>query len=154
MLNYLQVYLFIRLLVKPYNKWDAFKSGVIDDKGNVIVKDKDRSDEQKRAFTLFDRLVLGIKKRLAATKSGITLMSSFAAALYLIEEHSMFSDELNESRLEVDVEDLVEYVEEELATVSAGLAIDGTWVPKRKKRKGKSDVKPVTRGIWAVNPDQ
>ena len=34
------VYQFIRRLATPFNKWDAYKEGVIDDKGNILIKKK------------------------------------------------------------------------------------------------------------------
>ena len=39
-------YRFLKLLTTPFNKTDAYKFGIIDDKGKVLIKSK----EFKRAF--------------------------------------------------------------------------------------------------------
>ena len=39
-------YKFIRLLVTPWKKTDAFTAGVIDDKGKLLVKVKDQTNAQ------------------------------------------------------------------------------------------------------------
>ena len=40
-------YKFIRLLTTKWNKTDAYKTGVIDDKGKLLVKGKDQTEKQK-----------------------------------------------------------------------------------------------------------
>ena len=54
------VYQFIRRLATPFNKWDAYKTGVIDDRGNIKVKPKDRTPEQRRSFKVFDLSLIHI----------------------------------------------------------------------------------------------
>ena len=57
------VYQFIRLLVTPFNKTDAFKQGIIDKDGKYLKKQKDLlTTDEKKASTLFHRLVFNIKK--------------------------------------------------------------------------------------------
>ena len=36
----------ITLLVMPFNKWAAFKTGVIDDKGKTLKKRRDRKTQE------------------------------------------------------------------------------------------------------------
>jgi hypothetical protein len=81
------VYQFIRLLVTPFNKTDAFKQGIIDKDGKYLKKQKDLlTTDEKKASTLFHRLVFNIKKLLAKVPGGQSRLGTFAAALYLIKE--------------------------------------------------------------------
>lgn len=80
------VYQFIRRLSTPFNKWEGFKSGVIDAKGNIIVKPKDRTPAQNRSFKVFDVMVLKLKRLLEKVPFGRSRLASYAAALYLIKE--------------------------------------------------------------------
>ena len=59
------VYQFVRRLATPFEKWDAFKEGVIDKSGTVLIKKKERTSKQKKAFGLFDVMVMNLKKLLA-----------------------------------------------------------------------------------------
>ena len=50
-------YKFIRLLSTPWEKTDAFKLGIIDDKGNILKKRKDlKTSAEKNAYTIFHTL--------------------------------------------------------------------------------------------------
>lgn len=100
------VYQFIRRLATPFDKWDAYKEGVIDDKGNILIKKKDRDSKQKKAFGVFDVMVRNMKRILAKLPGGSTRLASYAAALFLIKEHKAFTEEslitedINEDDLE------------------------------------------------------
>ena len=96
------VYQFIRRLATPFNKWKAYELGVIDDKGEVLVKKKDRDSTQRKAWGIFDRMVANLKKLLAKVPGGSSKLASYAAALYLIKEWNHFSDE---SMLNEDISD-------------------------------------------------
>ena len=80
------VYQFIRRLATPFKKWEGYKTGVIDDKGNIIVKPKDRTPAQNRSFKVFDVMILKLKKLLEKVPFGRSRLASYAAALYLIKE--------------------------------------------------------------------
>ena len=80
------VYQFIRRLATPFNKWDAYKTGVIDDRGNIKVKPKDRTPEQRRSFKVFDVMITKLKRLLEKIPGGRSRLASYAAALYLIKE--------------------------------------------------------------------
>jgi hypothetical protein len=81
------VYQFIKRLVTPFDKWEAYKLGIIDAKGNILIKRKDFSkNEQQKAFGNFDQMILNIKKLLAKLPGGQTKLASYAAALWLIRE--------------------------------------------------------------------
>ena len=99
------VYQFVRRLATPFTKWEAFKLGVIDKDGSIITKKKERSREQKKAFGLFDLMVLNMKKLLGKLPGGSSKIASYAAALFLIKEYKVFTDEslLNEDMSEEDI---------------------------------------------------
>ena len=101
------VYQFIRRLATPFNKWDAFKQGIIDDKGQILIEKKDRDATQKKAFGVFDVMVTNIKKLLAKVPGGGSKLASYAAALFLIKEYNAFSDEsiLNEDLTDEQLEE-------------------------------------------------
>ena len=87
------VYQFVRRLATPFTKWDAYKQGIIDDKGNVLIKKKDRDPQQKKAFGVFDVMVRNMKRLLAKVPGGGSKIASYAAALFLIKEYNHFSDD-------------------------------------------------------------
>ena len=104
------VYQFIRRLATPFNKWEAFETGVIDDKGNILVKKKDRTSAQKKSFKVFDVMVRNMKRLLAKLPGGSTRLASYAAALFLIKEHKAFTPEslITEDMDEDDLEKSLE----------------------------------------------
>lgn len=111
------VYSFIKRLATPFNEWDAYKEGVIDDRGNIILPKKNRDTiKQRKSLGHFDLLVLKLKKLLEKVPGGRSRIASYAAALWLIKEHQMFADEqmLMESPLEINENELVEFVITEL----------------------------------------
>ena len=87
------VYQFIRRLVTPFNKWEAYELGIIDDKGNILRKKRDRTPEERRKFGVFDIMILKLKKLLAKVPGGSSRLASYAAALWLIKEWNHFSGE-------------------------------------------------------------
>lgn len=87
------VYSFIKRLVKPFEKWPAYKSGVIDNVGNVLVEPKNRTSHQKETFGIFDLMVLNMKKLLGKIPGGSSNFATYGAALYLIKEENEFLDE-------------------------------------------------------------
>ena len=87
------VYQFVRRLATTFTKWDAYKQGIIDDKGNVLIKKKDRDPQQKKAFGVFDIMVRNMKRLLAKVPGGGSKLASYAAALFLIKEYNHFSDD-------------------------------------------------------------
>jgi hypothetical protein len=105
------VYSFVRRLITPFTEWEAYKLGIIDERGNVLKKRKElRRQEEVRAFGVFDILVLNLKKLLEKLPAGQTRLASYAAALWLIREHKAFTPD---SILTEDISDeqLVESAE-------------------------------------------
>ena len=71
-------YKFIQLLVVPFDKTDAYKLGIIDEKGQILKKRKTlKTSEEKKAYpSVFYTLVWKMKRVLeklpfGKTKSGV-----------------------------------------------------------------------------------
>lgn len=140
------VFNFIKRLVTPFNKWAAYKEGIIDIKGNVILRRRDFTTKaQSKAFGVFDQLILNIKKLLAKLPGGQTRLASYAAALWLIkeqknlEDNQMLSESINdylveefmeaaESRFMLEWADIEEAAKKEEENTVGGGAIAGLGV--------------------------
>ena len=56
-------YRFLKLLVTPWKKQEAYKLGIIDNKGKLLKKSSDFTKEAEReSFTLLHRLVFNCKR--------------------------------------------------------------------------------------------
>ena len=84
----------IKLLVTPFNKTQAYKLGIIDDKGKVLIKSRDFkkafpkivNQEQRKAYTLLIRFVFNLKKLLAKVGIRGPIGTSAAAAIAFFKE--------------------------------------------------------------------
>ena len=101
-------YRFLRLLTTEWKDTDAFKLGIIDDKGKPLKKPSQlMKTEEKDAYTVFHRLVFNIRKIIESLPFGKTKIATFAAALYLLKEQTNMSDEtmrniLNKAGINID----------------------------------------------------
>ena len=85
----LVAYRVLKLLVTPFNRTQAFKLGIIDDKGKVLKKSRDISDPKERnAYTLLIRFVFNLKRILQKVGIRGPLGSSAAAALAFFKEEA------------------------------------------------------------------
>ena len=108
------VYQFLKRLATPFEKWDAFKEGVIDKEGNIILKKNNRNQKQKQSLKIFDVMILRLKRLLGKIPGGKTRLASYAAALWLIKEDWQDRSEeqlLSEGITDLDV-DFLEYMRE------------------------------------------
>jgi hypothetical protein len=79
---------FLKLLVTPFNKTEAFKLGIIDERGKILRKYKTLERiEERQAYTILHRLVFNVKKLIEKVPGGKSRLASYAAALFLIKEH-------------------------------------------------------------------
>ncbi|NDH21553.1 MAG: hypothetical protein EBY46_09670, partial [Rhodobacteraceae bacterium] len=70
------LYQFVKRLATPFKQWDAYKLGIIDEKGKVLKKRKDFTTAKEReAFGMFDVLVGNLKKLLAKVPGGQTRLA-------------------------------------------------------------------------------
>ena len=85
-------YRFIKLLVTPFEKQEAFKLGIIDKDGNRVTPPRDPvtnvkqppkrlvTTEEKAAYTILHKLVFNIKKIFAKVPGLRTKLGTYAAA--------------------------------------------------------------------------
>ena len=79
---------FLKLLVTPFNKTEAYKLGIIDERGKVLRKYRTLERiEERQAYTILHRLVFNVKKLIEKVPGGKSRLASYAAALFLIKEH-------------------------------------------------------------------
>ena len=116
-------YRFLKLLTTPFEKQDAFKLGIIDEKGNRIKKPKSsqpavelNTTELKNSYTILHKLVFNIKKIFEKVPGLRTKVGTYAAALFLlkdtfkesVDDPDMFEKEfikyLKENDIELDNE--------------------------------------------------
>lgn len=83
---------FIKMLTTPWEDTDAFKLGLIDDKGVRNKSKKIKTTEEKDAYSTFMRLVFNVKRLLNKVPGGGSKLASYAAALFLIKETYDMSD--------------------------------------------------------------
>ena len=82
------VYRFLKLLVTPWKKQEAYKLGIIDKDGKALKKSRDLGLESERsAFTLLHRLVFNLKRIMMKIPGVRTQLGTYATALFLLKEH-------------------------------------------------------------------
>jgi hypothetical protein len=86
-------YRFLKLLTTQFKKTDAYKLGIIDEKGNRITK-KDSQEvavplntsQQKNSYTILHKLVFNIKKLFNKVPGLRSKVGTYAAALFLLKD--------------------------------------------------------------------
>ncbi len=107
------VYQFLRRLATPFTKWEAFKTGVIDKEGKVLISKNKRTPEQQRSFKVFDVMILKLKRLLGKIPGGKSRIASYAAALWLIREYDESKSEEQILSEDVDYLKYIQYVRNE-----------------------------------------
>ena len=86
-------YRFIKLLVTPFEKTEAYKLGIIDEKGNRIMVPGTTNKptilntiKEKNAYTVLHKLVFNIKKIFSKVPGLRTKLGTYAAALFLLKD--------------------------------------------------------------------
>ena len=121
---------FLKLLVTPFDKTEAFKQGIVDKDGKILKKSKElRTDKEKSAYTVFHRLVFNIKRLLAKIPGGKSVIGRYGAALFLIKEHTGMSEEAIIKALEkfLDTDLSTEVIEENTWYQDGDQLIPGTY---------------------------
>lgn len=80
------IFRILKKLVTPFNKTAAFKAGVIDKDGKILIRPGERTADQKKTITLLDRMVFNLKRLLAKVPGGKTQLATYVAALALLKE--------------------------------------------------------------------
>ena len=103
---------FLKLLVSSWDNTEAYKLGIIDDKGKLLKKAQDRkTPQEKSAYTVFHRLVFNVKRLLNKLPFGQTKLASYASALFLIKENTDLTDQEIRDALNDVFEDLEETID-------------------------------------------
>ena len=90
-------YRFIKLLVTPFEKTDAYRLGIIDKDGNRVMPapvggvrqtkpESLKTIEEKNSYTVLHKLVFNIKKLFAKVPGLRTKLGTYAAALFLLKD--------------------------------------------------------------------
>ena len=79
-------YRFIKLLVTPFEKQEAYKLGIIDKDGNRIKGKKIESSSEQNSYTILHKLVYNIKKIFGKVPGLRTKLGTYAAALFLLKD--------------------------------------------------------------------
>lgn len=75
-------------LVTPFKDTQAFKLGIIDETGKLLKKQAQlKTQEEKSAYTLLDRLVFNLKRILIKLPGGDAKLKNIVAAYFLIKEN-------------------------------------------------------------------
>tara|TARA_Y100000034_G_C6734763_1_gene325746 strand:+ start:212 stop:643 length:432 start_codon:yes stop_codon:yes gene_type:complete len=85
------VYKFIKLMSTPFRQMDAYKLGIIDDKGNFLKKSEQlTTDKERKAADIFNRLIINLKKLLKKVPDPRiqAQLKNVATAMILIKEES------------------------------------------------------------------
>lgn len=130
------VFQLVKKLTTPFNKTDAFKRGIIDEKGNVLRAFKTLKDpKDKAAWTWLDVLMNNLKRLLAKIPGGQSTFFTYAMAFFLLREPikklreaTHFNEsELSEAVLGASADkylteavDLTTYLSEQLSELGTG----------------------------------
>ena len=91
-------YRFLKLLVTPWEKQEAYKEGIIDKNGKTLIRARDLTKESQRAaFTLLHRLVFNCKRIMSKIPLVRTQLGTYATALFLLKEH--YKVDINEPQV-------------------------------------------------------
>jgi len=91
-IDFLITYRVTKLLVTPFEKQEAFKFGIIDEKGKVLRKYKSlKTEKERKSYTLLNRFVFNLKRILQKVGLGGKLGSFAVALALLIKEDKSFA---------------------------------------------------------------
>ena len=96
-------YRIISTLVTPWKEQAAFEHGIIDEKGKLLRKSNTlKTSDEKKAYTLFHRLVFNLKRLIQKSPGGSSKLASYTAGLFLIKEQIDVERLLNEGESYVE----------------------------------------------------
>lgn len=157
-------YRILYMLVKPFKETDAYKLGIIDEKGKNLRKMATlKTTEERDAYSYLHRLVFNMKKIINRLPGGESNLKSIIAALFLVREYYENKDRttsLMEERylsLLEKMESGVVFIEEELIvnkfitklSEEGGIAnVAGAGVATDKTAPKASDVKKYKKSMF------
>ena len=115
-LDALLTYQFMKRLVTPFNKMEAYKLGLIDENGKFLKTRKDlNTDAERRALGFFDITVINLKKILAKVPGGGSRFGTLAAALFLVKEQANITEKNMDQKLKLFSENFNNHLVEAIA---------------------------------------
>lgn len=137
-------YRFLKLLVTPFNKTEAYKLGIVDDRGERT--DKEITNMQERsAYTFFHRIVFNLKRLLGKFPGGRSRIASYAAALALLQEHYNI-----QSSFALNEMDLAEDEREQIQSLIEQYNPEDDKKKKKKKKVEKEDYGTSTADVATI----
>jgi len=140
-------YRILSMLVKNFKDTQAYKLGLIDDKGKNIKKPQ--TSKEKDAYTYLHKLVFNMKKIINRLPGGESKLKSVVTALFLIKEYyesgsrtTSLMEDRYKSLLEMDVslleeemlvEKFMKDMDEEAPTNATGVAVSTDRPAIRRK---------------------
>ena len=110
-------YRILKMLVTPFQETEAYKRGIIDDKGKELRKMRDLNKvEDRDAYTILHRLVYRVKRIIERVPIENKKLVSYAAALALIREQLDHEEEYPDIELRFNAK-LAEALEQEIDLV-------------------------------------
>jgi hypothetical protein len=97
------MYMILKRLLRPWTEWEAYKQGIIDDKGKRIRKMRTAKDRE--SFDILDRFCWSIK-RLNTKYLGDTKFSYIFSAAYLMKDSVESIYKTNPEKYLTEVSDL------------------------------------------------
>ena len=112
-------YKFLRILTQRFSDTDAFKLGIIDERGTILKKRNTlKKPEERAAYTIFHRLIWKLKRLMEKIPLGKTKLASYAAALWFVKEEASKQGMVDPEHLETL---LYEHLKEQDAVPRIGL---------------------------------
>ena len=163
-------YRFLKNLVQPFEQWEAYKTGVIDKNGAILIPKNKRTQQQINSLGYFDVIGMNLKKLLGKLPGGKSAIASYAAALLLLREYNKkevkedFNDYVDMDWLEKEFNSCLAEAEElfkeegEAPTNNvgdgkiAGTVGDPPVYPKNKyKAQNEIDGKAIARRVLGIS---
>ena len=144
--DYYLTYKFIKALIQPFNKTDAYKLGIIDDEGNILKKKRDlKTDEEKNAYGFFNRMVWNLKKLIQKVPVIGKSLGSLAAATYMFFKEDYDPVRLDELKRTTFLKFVWDDLQETMTASGGGVygLTDGETVvtPKQAEKYKKGNAK-------------
>ncbi len=84
-------YRVVKMLVTPFEKTEAFKRGIIDEKGKVLRKMKEVKGSDRKHYTMLHRFVFNLKRILQKVGLGSRLGTFGVALALLVKEDKTYA---------------------------------------------------------------
>lgn len=100
-------YQLMKRINTPFDKWDAYKLGIIDKNGKVLKKkSRLKTNNEKAAWGYFDIICANIKKILSKAPGGQFQSGSIAGSYLLMREQVETQNDVSEQDIEQMCEDV------------------------------------------------